>query len=250
MAGKLLIIGTPIGNMSDMGGRALEHLGSVDIVACEEPKETKKLFFHYEIPFPKRFVKCNDGNEKASANGILKLLEQGETVGLCSSAGMPGISDPGFRVVSTAIENNIEIDVIPGPSAMTTALVGSGLPSSSHLFLGFPPRKPVRQKKMLEQEKTTPHTLIFYISPRHIKEFLDIALTVLGDRVAAVAKDLTKKYQRFYRGRISEILLELGEEDFKGEAVVLLAGFNKRETEEEEEEEHPFNQLPARRSSR
>jgi 16S rRNA (cytidine1402-2'-O)-methyltransferase len=141
MAGKLLVIGTPIGNISDLGQRAIEALGTVDTIACEEPKETKKLFFRHEIPFPKRFVKCNDGNEKASANGILKLLKQGETVGLCSSAGMPGISDPGFRVISTALEQGVEIDVIPGPSALTTALVGSGLSTSSHLFLGFPPRK-------------------------------------------------------------------------------------------------------------
>ncbi len=118
----------------------------------------KSSFFYYEIPFPKRFIKCNDGNEKASANGILKLLQNGETVGLCSSAGMPGISDPGFRVIAVAVENNIEIDIIPGPSAMTTALVGSGLPTSSHLFLGFPPRKAIRQKKAFRaREKYSPH---------------------------------------------------------------------------------------------
>ncbi|MBF0193017.1 MAG: 16S rRNA (cytidine(1402)-2'-O)-methyltransferase [Magnetococcales bacterium] len=248
MNGKLLVIGTPIGNISDLGSRALDILGKVDTIACEEPKDTKKLFFYYEIPFPKRFIKCNDGNEKASANGILKLLQNGENVGLCSSAGMPGISDPGFRVISVAIENNIEIDIIPGPSAMTTALVGSGLPTNSHLFLGFPPRKPIRQKKLLEQEKTTAHTLIFYVSPRQIKEFLEIAKDILGDRIGAVAKDLTKKYQHFYRGRISEIIHEIGEEDFKGEAVVVIAGFNKREVETEEDE-HPFNRLPPRRSS-
>ncbi|MBF0453402.1 MAG: 16S rRNA (cytidine(1402)-2'-O)-methyltransferase [Magnetococcales bacterium] len=243
MAGKLLIIGTPIGNLADLGQRALAGLAEVDIIACEEPNETKKLFYHYQIPFPKRFIKCNDGNEKGSANGILKLLERGETVGLCSSAGMPGISDPGYRVLSTALENSIEIDIIPGPSALTTALVGSGLASSSHLFLGFPPRRPVRQAKLLEQEKKSQHTLIFYLSPRHIKEFLSLAQEVLGDRDGCVAKDLTKQYQQFFRGKLSEILLTLGEEAFRGEAVVLIAGFDKRK-KAEEEEEHPFNRLP------
>ncbi|MBF0381425.1 MAG: 16S rRNA (cytidine(1402)-2'-O)-methyltransferase [Magnetococcales bacterium] len=248
MNGKLLVIGTPIGNIGDLGRRALTALGEVDTLACEEPKETKKLYFHYEIPFPKRFIKCNEGNEKASANGILKLLQNGETVGLCSSAGMPGISDPGFRVVAVAVENSIEIDIIPGPSAMTTALLGSGLPTSSHLFLGFPPRKAIRQKKLLEAEKTTTHTLIFYVSPRQIKEFLQIALDILGDRVAGVGKDLTKKYQHFYRGRISEILQEFGEEEFKGEAVVVIAGFSKRNTDDEQDD-HPFNRLPPPRRS-
>jgi 16S rRNA (cytidine1402-2'-O)-methyltransferase len=247
MRGKLLVIGTPIGNISDLGERAIQALGEVDTIACEDPKETKKLFFHYKIPFANRYIKCNDGNEKASANGILKLLQKGERVGLCSSAGMPGISDPGFRVISTAVEHNIDIDIIPGPSAMTTALVGSGLPTSSHLFLGFPPRKPVRQKKLLELEKTTTHTLIFYISPRHIKEFLELAKDILGDRNGAVAKDLTKKYQLFYRGKISKILQELGEEEFRGEAVVLIAGYNK--SEDEPEEEHPFNRMPLPRRS-
>ncbi len=246
MSGKLLIIGTPIGNMADIGARALEVMGQVDTIACEEPKETKKLFYHYDIPFPKRFIKCNDGNEAASANGILKLLTAGESVGLCSSAGMPGISDPGFRVISSALEHNIAIDVIPGPSAMTAALVGSGLPSSSHLFLGFPPRKPVRQKKLLEQEKTTPHTMIFYLSPRHLREFLQLCLEIFGDRKAAIAKDMTKKYQRFHRGMISEILQELGDAEFRGEAVFLVAGFDKRQTAEKDE--HPFNRLPIRRS--
>ncbi|MBF0448242.1 MAG: 16S rRNA (cytidine(1402)-2'-O)-methyltransferase [Magnetococcales bacterium] len=246
MAGKLWVIGTPIGNIADLGERALAVLGQVDILACEEPKETRKLFFHHEISFPKRFIKCNDGNETASANGILKLLQNGETVGLCSSAGMPGISDPGYRVISTAIEANIDIEVIPGPSALTTALVASGLASSSHLFLGFPPRKPVRQKKWLELEKNTAHTLIFYLSPRHIKEFLELARSVLGDRNGCIAKDLTKKYQRFYRGKLTEILAELGDEPFQGEAVVLLAGFDRKERELQECD-HPGNRLPIRR---
>lgn len=247
MNGKLLVIGTPIGNIADLGERALLALGQVDTIACEEPKETKKLFFHHEIPFPKRFIKCNDGNEKASANGIIKLLKQGENIALCSSAGMPGISDPGYRVVSLALKENIELDIIPGPSALTTALVGSGLATNSHLFLGFPPRKPIRQKKLLEQESETPHTLIFYISPRHLKEFLQLANTTLGDRQGCVAKDLTKKYQRFYRGTLSEILTQLGEEEFKGEVVVLLAGFSKSRVAEEDS--HPYNRLPLRRSS-
>ncbi|MEO1337199.1 MAG: 16S rRNA (cytidine(1402)-2'-O)-methyltransferase, partial [Myxococcota bacterium] len=147
----LYVIGTPIGNLEDMTFRAIRIMREVDVLACEDTRQTRKLLTHFEIPKPQQMFSCNQINEHNSRQGIVKLLDAGRTVGLVSDAGMPGISDPGYQVVTAAIEGGHRVEVIPGPSAGITALISSGLPASSFYFAGFPPRKPGRRKKLLTE---------------------------------------------------------------------------------------------------
>lgn len=159
---KLYVIATPIGNLGDITHRAITVLGRVDALACEDTRRTRILLEHYDIPRPDSLFSCHEHNESRVCRRIIELLERGRTVGLCTNAGMPLISDPGYRTVSAAVEGGFEITVIPGPSAVQAALVASGLPCSSYTFKGFPPRKKGKQRRFLAAEKELPHTLVFY----------------------------------------------------------------------------------------
>ena len=220
-SGTLYLVATPIGNLGDITLRALETLRQVDVVASEDTRHTGVLLKHFEISKPQ--IACHEHNERQAAPRIIQRLEAGESVALVSSAGMPGISDPGFVLVRDAIEVGIQVTAIPGPTAFATALVLSGLPVHSFTFRGFPPSKPGKRRRFLEADADSPYTLIYYESPFRLRKLLADALAVFGDRPAAVAKELTKIYESVRRGQLSELLANL-EENPKGEYVVLIGG--------------------------
>lgn len=226
--GTLYLIATPIGNLEDISLRAIRILKEIDVLACEDTRVTRKLLNHYEIPKPAMMFSHHEHNEKKSAPGIVKLLDEDKTVALCTDGGFPGISDPGYRLVKLAADNHHEIVVIPGPSAVPTALLASGLPSSSFLFRGFSPKKTGQRKNFLLKDSDLPHTLIYFESPLRIIDFLTDALEVFGDRQAAVCFELTKKFERVHRGFIADIIEELATAVLKGEISIVISGNHKK----------------------
>lgn len=220
----LYIVSTPIGNLDDISHRALLVLGSVDVLASEDTRLTRKIFSRYEIPSPKIFFSYHEHNEELAGKKILKLLEEGKSIALCTDAGTPGISDPGYRIISESIKNKYRVEIIPGPSAVTSALLASGLPTSSFTFKGFPPRKKGQRKKFFELEKELPHTLIFFESPNRLDSFLADARETLGNRKAAVCIDLTKMYQEVRRGFLEELHRQFVGKKVKGEITIVISG--------------------------
>ena len=220
----LYIVATPIGNLGDLTYRAGDTLRTVDALACEDTRHTLQLLSKHEIPRPGIVFSHHEHNEERAAQRILGLLADGRTVAVCSCAGYPGISDPGFRTIQLAAEAGYRIEVIPGASAVPVALLMSGLPTSSYTFRGFPPRKSGRCRTFLAQDCDLPHTQIFYESPFRIGKFLALALDVLGDRRGAVCLELTKLHERVHRGWLAELAEEFADVKVKGEAVIVIAG--------------------------
>lgn len=218
----LYLIATPIGNMGDISLRALETLRAVDLVASEDTRKTGIFLKHFDIKKP--HISFYEHNEERAIQRILDALNAGQSVGIVSNAGTPGISDPGFTVVRAAIENNISFTMIPGANAVTMAVVLSGLPSHSFTFRGFPPRKQGARKRFIEIDAESPHTLVFYESPHRLTKFLADALEIFGDRQIAVANDLTKRFEHVARGPISEILKNYDDESPRGEYTIVIAG--------------------------
>jgi 16S rRNA (cytidine1402-2'-O)-methyltransferase len=218
----LYLVATPIGNLSDITLRALETLRQVDVVAGEDTRKTGLLLKHFDIKKPQ--LSFHEHNEDQAGQRIMTLLQEGKSVAVVSNAGTPGVADPGFTLVRQAIELELPFTLIPGPSAVTMALVLSGLPSHAFTFRGFPPRKSGKRRRFLEVDKDSPHTLIFYESPHRLKAFLADALAVYGDRQAALANELTKLFENVQRGRLSELLAILDSEEPRGEYVVVIAG--------------------------
>lgn len=226
MAGTLWLVGTPIGNLGDFSARARETLARVDVVACEDTRRTRALLTHFEINAP-RLVSFFDGNERRRVPEILKFLREGSDVALVSDAGNPGISDPGYLLVAACVEAGLSVDAIPGPSAAITALMLSGLPTDRFVFEGFLPRSSGVRRRRLSELAADARTLIFYESPRRVAGFLEGALEILGDRRAAVARELTKLHQEVIRGRVSELSRQAGE--IRGEVVVVVEGAPQEE---------------------
>ena len=221
----LYLVATPIGNLGDISLRALETLRAVDYVASEDTRKTGIMLKHFEISKPQ--ISFYEQNEKKHLPRIIGLLKEGKDVALVTNAGTPGVSDPGFTLVRAALQEDIEITAIPGPSALIMALILSGLPLHAFTFRGFPPRKSGVRKRFLAVDQASPHTLIFYESPYRLAAFLQDALEVYGDRQAAVANDLTKKFEAVTRGKLSELLEKFqGEEKLLGEYTVVIAGAN------------------------
>lgn len=217
----LYFVATPIGNLSDITLRALETLRQVDYVASEDTRKTGLLLKHFEIKKPQ--IAFHEHNEEQAGQKIISLLEDGHSVAVVTNAGTPGISDPGFTLVRRAIDADIPITMIPGPTAFVMAVVLSGLPAHAFTFRGFPPRKSGKRRRFLAVDQGSPHTLIFYESPYRLRAFLEDALEVYGDREAALANELTKMFESVQRGRLSELLAGL-EEEPRGEYVVVIAG--------------------------
>ena len=217
--GVLYLVTTPIGHLGDMSLRAIETLRRVDMVASEDTRKTGHLLKHFEIGKPQ--VAFHEHNERKAGPRIVRLLEEGRDVALVTSAGTPGISDPGFTLVRLALEAGIEVTMIPGPCALVMAVVLSGLPVHSFTFKGFAPRTSGKRRRFLEMEKDSPHTLVFYESPYRVKAFLAEALEVYGNRRAAVAKELTKMFESVRRGRIEDQLAGL-DDSLKGEYVIVI----------------------------
>jgi 16S rRNA (cytidine1402-2'-O)-methyltransferase len=218
--GKLYLVATPIGNLSDMTFRAVDVLGSVSIVACEDTRHTGKLLKAYEIPA--KLVSYHDHNEIERAQELLERLKKGEDVALVSDAGTPGISDPGFRIVRASIDAGIDVVPVPGPAAFVAALSVSGLPTDAIFFGGFLPSRSGERLKRLNELKDIPATLAFYESPQRIVKTLCDCLAVLGDRNAVAARELTKLHEEVRRGRISELLEHFSGAKSRGEFVLLI----------------------------
>lgn len=218
----LYLVATPIGNLGDITLRALETLREVDIIASEDTRKTGLLLKHFEIE--KRQMSFYEHNEAYAAQKILTLLSEGQSVALVTNAGTPAISDPGFKLVREAAAAGYTVTAIPGASAHTMAVILSGLPTNAFTFRGFPPRKSGKRQKFIAIDAESPHTLIFYESPHRLGKFLADALTVLGDRPAAVTNDLTKKFETVLRGHLSELITHFEDNQPRGEYTVVIAG--------------------------
>ena len=222
MSGHLYVVGTPIGNLGDLSDRARETLAAVDLVAAEDTRRTGKLLAHAGIRA--RMLSLFEGNERQRIDELLERLSEGATVALVSDAGMPAVSDPGFRLLRAAVEAGIGISVVPGPSAVTAALVVSGLPTDRWVFEGFLPRRPSERRSRLRALAHDPRTVVLFESPLRVVTLLRDALVELGDRRAAVARELTKIHEEVLRGRVSEVLAILLDSEPRGEIVVVLEG--------------------------
>ena len=221
----LYLVATPIGNLGDITLRALEVLRSVDLIASEDTRKTSILLGHYDIHKPQKSYHAF--NEKKVVPKLVELLLEGQSIAVVTSAGSPVISDPGYSLVHAALEHEIPVTAIPGPSAVVMALTLSGLPAHSFTYKGFPPRKQGARRRFIAEELNSPHTLIFYESPYRIQAFLEDALAELGDRTAAIANDLTKKFESVQRGRLSVLIEMLAEEAPRGEYTVVIEGAHK-----------------------
>lgn len=216
----LYLVATPIGNLDDITLRALETLRSVDFVASEDTRKTGRLLQHFEISKPQ--IAFHEHNERKAIERIVGLLRDGKSVALVTDAGTPGIADPGFIAVRRALEEDLPITMIPGPTGLIMALVLSGLPLHSFTFRGFPPRKSGQRQNFLAVDVDSPHTLVFYESPYRLVAFLEDALAVYGDRPAAVANDLTKLYEDVERGTLSSLIAHFAQISLKGEFIVVI----------------------------
>ena len=233
---KLYIIATPVGNLADVSQRTIETLKSVYALACEDTRHTGNLLNLLNIPRPQLVFSNHEYNERGVASKIVSLLDQGHDVGICSDAGYPLISDPGFPAVRAAIQAGHQIVPIPGASAVPLALIMSGLPCTSYTFKGFPPKKPGALRKYLEQELALPHTLVFYESPFRVGKFLEEAANVYGPRQAAVCIELTKQFERCERGSLPELAQLYAEGKLKGEVVIVIDGNHEKRHKIEEED--------------
>jgi 16S rRNA (cytidine1402-2'-O)-methyltransferase len=222
--GTLYVVATPIGNMGDVTLRALDVLRGCDALAAEDTRRTRQILTRYEIPRPRTLLSLHEHNEEHSAQRVVGLLGGGAKVALCSDAGTPLISDPGYRTLKLVVESGFPVVAIPGASASVAALSISALPPSSFTFKGFPPRKPGPRKRFFEQDAEQPHTLVVYESPHRIARMLADALEVLGDREACVCVDLTKRFEATHRGPLSALAEQFDGVTVRGEVTVVIAG--------------------------
>jgi 16S rRNA (cytidine1402-2'-O)-methyltransferase len=218
----LYLVATPIGNLEDITLRAVRVLKEADQIACEDTRQTQKLLNHYGIS--SRTVSYHEHNELTRAPELVLDLEGGARVALVTDAGMPGISDPGFRLISLAIRHHIPVVPIPGASAFLAALVASGLPADSFRFSGFLPAKVGQRRQILESVKASPRTQVFYEAPHRLKEAVEDVVEILGaDRQLVIAREVTKIHEEFLRGRAGEVLEILkARGDIKGEITLLV----------------------------
>jgi len=227
--GKLYICGTPIGNLEDITIRVLNTLKEVDLIAAEDTRHTLKLLNHYDINKP--LTSYHEHNRAKRGAELIDKLIDGQKIALVSDAGMPGISDPGEDIVKLCIENDIDIDVLPGASAVITALVASGLSTEKFSFEGFLDRNKKKRRERLEKIKGDDRTLVFYESPHRLIDTLKDMKETLSDRYMVVARELTKKYEELVRGKISDVINHFKANPIKGEFVILVEGGNPEEDE-------------------
>lgn len=222
MPGILYVVSTPIGNLEDITHRAVRVLSEVDVIACEDTRHTRKLLNHYGVNT--KTVSYHEHNERERAAELLESLESGLDLAIVSDAGTPGISDPGFRIVRLALENGVPVVPVPGPTALISALVASGLPSDEFFFGGFLPARKSQRRTRLMELASIPATLVFYEAPHRIAESLRDAREILGEREAVIARELTKLHEEILRGRLSELAqrFSTGEEGARGEMVLMI----------------------------
>ena len=225
---SLYVIATPIGNLSEVSNRVIEALNECEYVFCEDTRVTGQLLAHLNIK--KKLVSAYENIEKQSANKVIELLKENVNVAFTSDAGYPGISDPGHIVIQEVIKNDFNVVVINGPSALIQSVLASGLPTDHFYFYGFLNAKQSARIKELEDLKEFKHTMIFYQSPHKILSCLTDMLEVFGDRRVCLCRELTKKFEEYIRGTISEIIPIC--ESLKGEMVLVVEGYVKPESEE------------------
>ena len=217
----LFLVGTPIGNLEDITLRALRVLKDVDLIACEDTRQTQKLLTHYNIGTPT--ISYHEHNEMTRSAELVKKLEEGGQVALVTDAGMPGISDPGYRLIALAIRHHIPVVPVPGPAAFLAALVASGLPTDSFRFSGFLPAKQGQRRELLESIAGSPRTQVFYEAPHRIREALEDVVAMLGpDRPVVLAREVTKLHEEYLRGRAEEVLQQVKSRELKGEITLLI----------------------------
>ncbi|GMM65458.1 ribosomal RNA small subunit methyltransferase I [Clostridium butyricum] len=220
--GKLYLVPTPIGNLKDITLRALEVLKESDIIAAEDTRQTLKLLNHFEIKKP--LISYHKFNEQSKGNEIIELLLEGKNIALVSDAGTPGISDPGSVIVGKCINENIDFEVLPGATAITTALVYSGLDTTKFLFRGFLPRENKDRRVITDELLNSQETLIFYEAPHRLLDTLSYLMDVFGDRKIAVCRELTKLYEEIFRGNLSGAIQNFVNNKPRGEFVLVLEG--------------------------
>ncbi len=219
----MILVGTPIGNLDDMSERAVQSLRSADVIACEDTRRTRKLLTHFGVK-PRELLVYNDANEHAQAEVIAARAASGKTVAIVSDAGMPGIADPGYRVVVACIDAGVGLEVVPGPSAAIAALAVSGLPTDRFAFEGFLPRKRSHRIARIRQLASEPRTVVLYESPHRLEACLDDLVAELGPRRAALARELTKLYEEIQRGTLADLLASIREHGARGEVVLVIEG--------------------------
>lgn len=218
--GNLYVVATPIGNLEDITLRALRTLKEADLIACEDTRRTQQLLNRYHIKTPT--VSYHQHNEMTRAPELILEMEEGGHIALVSDAGMPGVSDPGYRLVHLAIRHEIPVVPIPGASALVAALAASGLAVDGFRFLGFLPARKLARRKALDNLRAAPTTLVFYEAPHRVIEMLEDVRATLGDRPIVVAREVSKVHEEFVRGSVSDVLARLRAKKVKGEITVLV----------------------------
>ncbi|WP_074639550.1 16S rRNA (cytidine(1402)-2'-O)-methyltransferase [Streptococcus equinus] len=235
--GTLYLVPTPIGNLQDMTFRAVDTLKNVDFICAEDTRNTGLLLKHFEISVKQ--ISFHEHNAYEKIPELIELLKDGKNLAQVSDAGMPSISDPGHDLVKAAIAEDITVVALPGASAGITALIASGLAPQPHIFYGFLPRKSGQQKEFFESKKAYPETQIFYESPYRVADTLENMLSVYGDRKVVLVRELTKLYEEYQRGQISEILDYIAENPLKGECLLIVSGQDETELSEAAEDLNP-----------
>jgi 16S rRNA (cytidine1402-2'-O)-methyltransferase len=223
VTGRLVLCATPIGNLDDVTVRLLRVLAEADLIACEDPRRARILLSHHGIP-ARGLVVYNDGNERTRALELADRIRTGATVALISSAGMPAISDPGYRLVRACIDGGFPVEVVPGPTAAVSALVVSGLPPDRFVFEGWLPRKAAERRRRIEALRNEARTIIFYVSPHRASRALRDLVEVLGARPAALVRELTKMHEEVIRSTLPDLAARFEREPPRGEIVLVVGG--------------------------
>jgi 16S rRNA (cytidine1402-2'-O)-methyltransferase len=231
--GKLYIVGTPIGNLNEMNPRALDILKTVDVIAAEDTRHTRKLLSYFDFTTP--LTSFHEHNQISKKEEIIEQLLAGKSIAVVSDAGMPAISDPGEVLIEAAIKAGISVIPVSGPNAAINALVASGITAQPFTFIGFLPRQKKERKKELQRWSNLPTTLIFYEAPHRVKQMLQDCSAILGNRRIAVARELTKKHEEWLRGTIEEVMTYLGETEVLGEYCLVIEGALEDELKTQEE---------------
>lgn len=239
--GTLYLVATPIGNLQDMTFRAIDILKSVDAICAEDTRNTGLLLKHFNIDTKQ--ISFHEHNAFEKIPGLIDLLLSGQSLAQVSDAGLPSISDPGHDLVKAAIASGIPVVSTPGASAGITALIASGLAAQPHVFYGFLPRKAGQQREFFESKKSYPETQIFYESPYRVADTLKNMLSVYGDRQVVVVRELTKLYEEYQRGLISEILDYIADHPLKGECLIIVSGFDGQSSIEEHVNQNPLDRV-------
>ena len=240
--GKLYLVATPIGNLDDITFRAIQTLKEVDWIAAEDTRNTGLLLKHFDISTKQ--MSFHGHNAKEKIPDLIEFLKAGQSIAQVSDAGLPSISDPGHDLVKSAIEEEIAVVTVPGASAGISALIASGLAPQPHIFYGFLPRKSCQQKQFFDLKKDYPETQIFYESPHRVADTLGNMLAVYGNRSVVLVRELTKIYEEYQRGKISELLESIAETSLKGECLLIVEGASR--DVEEKDEEDLFSEIQSR----